>query len=292
MRHAVLCLIAVLATLSTAAASPASSLIGVGDIDITVSDLNRSVSFFTHVLDFKEESETNGVQTRVARLTLGDEHVDLTEYAVKGRDVPADSHANDAWFQHIAIITSDMNAAFARLALNHVRYASTAPQRLPDWNRNAAGIRAFYFRDPDGHFLEILQFPPDKGLPKWHTPSKQLFLGIDHTAIVVIDTERSLHFYRDLLGMRIAGNSENYGIEQERLNNVAGAHLRITTLRAPSGPGIELLEYLAPRTGRPAPPDERANDLIHWQTTLFFKRTDIEMVSDPDGHALEFEQQP
>ena len=47
-----------------------------------------------------------------------------------------------------------------------------------------------------------------------------------------------------------------------------GARLRITSLRADAGPGIELLEYLAPRTGRPAPPDLAANDIAHWQTTL------------------------
>jgi hypothetical protein len=34
------------------------------------------------------------------------------------------------------------------------------------------------------------------------------------------------------------------------------------------GPGIEFLEYLAPRDGRPMPTDVRANDLMHWQTTL------------------------
>jgi hypothetical protein len=44
--------------------------------------------------------------------------------------------------------------------------------------------------------------------------------------------------------------------------------LRITGLRAQTGPGIELLEYLAPRDGRPAPADTRANDIWHWQTTL------------------------
>ena len=36
-----------------------------------------------------------------------------------------------------------------------------------------------------------------------------LFLGTDHMAIVVGDTEASLKFYRDALGMRIAGESEN-----------------------------------------------------------------------------------
>ena len=37
---------------------------------------------------------------------------------------------------------------------------------------------------------------------------------------------------------------------------------------ADSGPGIELLEYLAPQDGRPYPADERANDLVHWQTRV------------------------
>ena len=55
---------------------------------------------------------------------------------------------------------------------------------------------------------------------------------------------------------------------QERLNNVFGVHLRITALRAATGPGIEFLEYLAPRNGRPAPADAQANDLVHWQTKL------------------------
>jgi catechol 2,3-dioxygenase-like lactoylglutathione lyase family enzyme len=94
------------------------------------------------------------------------------------------------------------------------------------------------------------------------------FLGIDHTAIVVHDTEQSLALYRDALGLRVAGESENFGTEQEHLNNVFGARLRITSLRADSGPGIEILEYLAPRDGRPAPADLRSNDLAHWQTWL------------------------
>ena len=83
-----------------------------------------------------------------------------------------------------------------------------------------------------------------------------------------VDTEESLEFYRDRLGLEVVGHSENYGPEQERLNNVFGARLRITALRAGAGPGVELLEYLAPGDGRPMPADEHANDLIHWQTIL------------------------
>jgi catechol 2,3-dioxygenase-like lactoylglutathione lyase family enzyme len=138
----------------------------------------------------------------------------------------------------------------------------------PDWNPSAAGIRAFYFKDPDGHPLEVLWFPPGKGDARWHRAGDRLFLGIDHTAIVIADTDRSLACYRDALGLRTVGQSDNHGPEQERLNNVFGARLRITTLRASAGPGIELLQYLTPRDGRPIPPDARANDLAHWQTAL------------------------
>jgi catechol 2,3-dioxygenase-like lactoylglutathione lyase family enzyme len=200
----------------------------------------------------------------------------LTEYlAPKGRPVPVDSRSNDRWFQHIAIITSDMDKAYGWLRQNKVEHASTGPQRLPDWNKNAAGIKAFYFKDPDKHSLEILQFPEGKGDPKWHAKSDRLFLGIDHTAIVVSNTEASLRFYQNVLGLKVAGGSENYGSEQEHLNNVLGARLRITSLRAGGGgPGIEFLEYLAPRDGRPFPADGRANDLFHWQTTLLIGAVD------------------
>src|SRR4029079_2523033 len=150
--------------------------------------------------------------------------------------------------------------AYAVLREHAVEHASTGPQRLPDWNANAGGISAFYFRDPDRHFLEIISFPPHTGLARWEEPAAGLFLGIDHTAIVVDDTNASLRLYRDTLGMQIAGESENYDVGQEHLNNVFGARLRITALRAESGPGIELLEYLAPRDGQPAPNDLRAND--------------------------------
>ena len=254
----------------------------VGPIGMTVADADRSIAFYSQVLGFEKISDAEawgaeyeqlqgvfGLRMRVVRMRLGDESIELTEYLTPtGRPMPADSRGNDRWFQHIAIIVSDMDRAYARLREHRVQHASPAPQRLPDWNPKAGGIRAFYFRDPDGHFLEALWFPAAKGDAKWHRATDRLFLGIDHTAIVVGDTDSSLRFYRDLLGLTVAGESENYGPEQERLNNVFGARLRITTVRASEGPGIELLEYLAPRDGRPAPPDLKANDVAHWQVKI------------------------
>jgi catechol 2,3-dioxygenase-like lactoylglutathione lyase family enzyme len=307
---------------------------GVDAIGITVSDMDRAVDFYSKVLTFEKVSDTEvagenyehlegvfGLRIRVVRMRLGDEFIELTEYlAPKGRPIPIDSRSNDRWFQHIAIIVSDMDKAYTWLRQNKVEHASSGPQRLPDWNKNAAGISAFYFKDPDDHPVEVLQFPPDKGLQKWRRPTEKLFLGIDHTAIVVWDTDSSIKFYRDLLGMNVAGESENYGTEQEHLNNVFGAHLRITALRGTSGPGIELLEYLAPRDGRPFPSDERASDVVHRQTVLLTRAAESVaqqlransvtfvssgvvanqteqlgfskalLVRDPDGHVVEIEE--
>jgi catechol 2,3-dioxygenase-like lactoylglutathione lyase family enzyme len=263
-------------------AGTAPAVRAVGPIGMTVSSAERAAEFYARVLDFERVSDTEvtgeayerlegvfGLRLRVLRMRLGDEALDLMEYLTpRGRPIPVDSRSHDHWFQHVAIVVSDMDRAYARLREHRVEHASPAPQRLPDWNPNAGGIRAFYFKDPDGHPLEVISFPPGKGDARWHRPGGRLFLGIDHTAIVVADTARSLACYRDALGLVVAGRSENWGPEQERLNNVFGARLRITTLRAASGPGVEFLEYLTPRDGRPAPRDARANDLAHWQTAL------------------------
>lgn len=253
----------------------------VDSVTIPVSDLDRAVAFYSRVLTFEKAGEVElagepwerlegvfGLRIRSAKMRLGSETIELVEYlAPEGRPVPVDSRSNDRWFQHVAIIVSDMGRAYARLREHRVRHASSGPQRLPDWNPNAGGIEAFYFKDPDGHALEILAFPPGKGEARWQEKGR-LFLGIDHTAIVVSDTEKSLALYRDTLGLKVAGGAENYGTEQEHLNAVFGARLRITALRAEKGPGIEFLEYLAPSDGRPRPPDVRSNDLVAWQTEL------------------------
>jgi catechol 2,3-dioxygenase-like lactoylglutathione lyase family enzyme len=314
------------------AASPEAPVVrAVESVGMTVADVDRSIRFYSKVLSFEKVSDIElqgsdyehlegvfGLRMRVVAMRLGEESIELTEYLTpQGRPVPSDSHSNDRWFQHIAIITSDMDRAYAWLRENRVQQVSSGPQTLPDYIKSAAGIRAFYFEDPDGHPLEILEFPTDKGDPKWRHANGKLFLGIDHTAIAVANTAASLQFYRDVLGFRVAGESENYGPEQEHLNNVFGARLRITGLRSLEGPGIELLEYLSPAGGRAMPGDEHANDLVHHQTRLLtdnveaalnslregryqlissgietFAKAEIGfhfgmIVRDPDGHAIE-----
>ena len=344
--------LALIALLLVVSYSSRAAVREVGAIGLTVNDLDREVEFYTKVLPFERVSESKSgpgaadelldlrkTELRSAELKLGTEHIVLTEHLTnKGRPIPSDSQSFDHWFQHIAIVVRDMDKAYERLRQAKVKHVSTAPQTLPGWNKDAGGIKAFYFRDPEDHVLEIIWFPPGKGDPKWQQcaadilsaekagaaskdAGSKLFLGIDHTAIVVSDTDKSLAFYRDCLGMRVAGGAENYGTEQEHLNQVFGARLRITALRAEHGPGIEFLEYITPPGGRSLPGDAKANDLVFWRTCIvanelddfaaklrqrqtrfvskgvaafpddMWKSTRSVIVQDPDGHALQFIEQ-
>lgn len=141
--------------------------------------------------------------------------------------------------------------------------------------------------------------------------------GIDHTAMTVRSTENSTKFYRDLLGMTVAGGTLNMGTTQQYLDSLSGARTRVTGLAPEVGPpGLELLEYELPTAGRPFPTDARPTDLWHWQTTLVVPDVEaaaatlwgtVQFVSsgvvtlpdqalgftkgfqvrDPDGHAMQ-----
>lgn len=254
----------------------------VESIGITVKEMNRSVKFYTEVLGFAKVSDKEysgneienlegvfGIHTRVVKLRLGDEVVELTDYLTTGgRSIPEDAKSNDLYFQHIAIVVSDMDKAFQQVKKNNVEFVSTAPQTLPKSIPAAEGIKAFYFHDPDNHNLELIYFPKGKGQDKWQKSNGKIFLGIDHTAIGVSNSENSHKFYSELLGVERKGDSWNKGNEQEHLNNVQGASLHITGYRATAGPGIEFLQYLFPGPGKAYPADTRADDIWHWQTTL------------------------
>ncbi len=303
-----------------------------GSIGMTVSDVDRAADFYSKALAFEKVSDVElagseyerltgvfGLRIRVVHMKLGDESLRLTQYIAPpgGRPIPVPSRSNDLWFEHIAIVVRDMEKAYQQVRRHKVRQISPNPQTIPRSNVPAAGIKAFKFRDPDRHNLELLWFPADKGDPRWRRANGKLFLGIDHTAITVSDTEASLRFYRDLLGMKVLGRGLNTGITQGYLDNLFGARVRITGVGPPVRPPyVEFLQYETPSGGRPMPLDTRANDLWHWQTRLLVADVDAVakrlrknnvrfvsprvsalpddnlgfkrgiMVLDPDGHAM------
>ena len=314
------------------ASAPAVTVHSIAAVGFTVSDMDRSMAFYREVLTFEPVSDLEvdgpeydqlwgvfGVRARIVRMRLGEQQLELTQFLSPPdlRPIPAPSYSNDLWFQHFAIVVRNMEEAWARLRKHHVRQISPRPQTIPASNVAAAGIQALKFRDPDGHNLELLWFPEGKGSPLWKKPGQDLFLGIDHTALTVRSTEHSIRFYRDLLGLTLAGGTLNMGTEQEHLDSLPGARARVTGLTTKlSPPGAEFLEYEQPVAGRPMPADSRPTDLWHWQTTLVV--TDVEaaaamlhgtasfvssgvvtlpekglgfgkrlLIRDPDGHALQ-----
>src|SRR5215472_4027942 len=165
-------------------------------VGFTVSDLDPVLAFYTQVLpfeiinDYEVVSEPCGKLTgvfgarmRVVTLGLGQEQIQLTQFIAPpgGRPIPPDSRSNDLWFQHLAIVVSDMDTAYATLREHNVQHVSTAPQTLPDYITAAAGIRAFYFRDPDGHNLELIWFPEGKGSPRWQSRNRLFLLQYPQT---------------------------------------------------------------------------------------------------------------
>jgi catechol 2,3-dioxygenase-like lactoylglutathione lyase family enzyme len=271
----------------------------VARISRVVSDLDRAAAFYCEALGFRVVGreqvepvtlEALGCADNSAEqivLGLGAEEIALAQFAIPGRPYPADSRSDDLWFQHLAIVVGDMDAAYARLSA-HAGWRSISrggPQTLPPAN---GGVRAFKFRDPDGHPLELIWFPAGQGRPVWHSAvADGPFLGIDHSALSVSSTARSLAFY-GALGFQVADRSLNHGPAQSRLDGLPDARVHVTGLRPASatGMGLELLAYEPPGRGVGA---TAANDLLTDWVTLAVSPApggSLKALRDPDGHRL------
>ncbi|MGI4944249.1 MAG: VOC family protein [Janthinobacterium lividum] len=268
-----------------------------------VADLDRAEQFYRDGLGFRRVgagpsdpalAELLGVPGAIMQqvvLRLGSEEVALVRFDPPGPAYPADSRSNDGWFQHLAIVAGDLDEAFQRLSNQTPQPISMGgPVVLPPRNGR---VSAFKFRDPDGHPLELIHFPPGTGRTKWQRPGTSTF-GIDHSAIATVDSARSVRFYRRL-GFQVSERSWNYGEAQGRLDGLLGAQAHVTGLRfpEPDGPGLETLAYVPP--GRRAP-DVPANAVVtDWVTLLcpnLRRGVRLEsgslaaLVRDPDGHRI------
>jgi catechol 2,3-dioxygenase-like lactoylglutathione lyase family enzyme len=273
-------------------------------ISRVVSDLDRAEVFYADALGFRRLSRgpldapllaALGMESAAAEqsvMRLGEEEIALVRFAAVGRAYPSDSQTRDLWFQHLAIVVRDMGVAYANLSAHRGWQPISwgGPQHLPRAN---GSVRAFKFRDPDGHPLELIWFPPGQGRASWHQRAAATpFLGIDHSAIAVSLASRSLAFYRRL-GISPAERSLNQGEAQSALDGLLEARVRVIGLRPASteGPGLELLRYRPAGRRLVAP---RPNDLATDWVTLAVEGwpgASPGALRDPDGHLVVLEDQ-
>jgi catechol 2,3-dioxygenase-like lactoylglutathione lyase family enzyme len=252
-----------------------------------------------------------GARARAVVLNMGRQEVELIAFAQPGKPYPFERASNDPWFQHMAIVVTDMRDAYFRLSksLGWSPITFPAPQRLP---AASGGAIAFKFRDPEGHPLELLEFPPGDVPSVWRAPDRAASsIGIDHSAIAIADTGRSVDFY-ELLGFAVGSRSHNAGIEQARLDGLVKPIVEVTALDLPMAdpPHLELLQYHSPRSQPKMKLDSndvaaarlvlQVDDLPRLARRLIAAGGEITLrgdvapagsfsaasVSDPDGHAI------
>ena len=244
-------------------------------ITLIVSDLDRAEEDYVRTFGCRVEhraaieSALTGVlcirraRGRRSLLRLGRERIELMEFTDSaGRPYPADSTSTDLWFQHMAIVVTDISDAYQQLMANR-RFqpiSRQGPVRLPD---SSGGVTAFKFHDHDGHPLELLAFPEGRVPAAWRNRNGNgSFLGVDHTAIAVSDTASSTGFFRSVFGFSVGTCTENHGPEQAVLDDVDDVHVSVTQL-APDRPAprLELLHYHV-GTRRPVPAGTASNDIV------------------------------
>jgi catechol 2,3-dioxygenase-like lactoylglutathione lyase family enzyme len=249
-------------------------------------------------------------------LRLGLQLIELIGIIPSGRAYPPGVSGKSPLFQHFAIVAADIGEAYRRLLRepDWTPISRNGPQRLP---AASGGATAFKFRDPEGHPLELIEFPPGPTSSMWSVDQKeQICRGIDHSAISVADTERSVAFY-EALGLAQSGGSLNRGNEQSRLDGIENAIVEVTSLavRACAPPHVELLCYrdnLFHQSSRaqlpPAVNDVAATQLVfsmgedsvisdlcerHRSAHIFGPIVCDDKVSallrDPDGHLIRLE---
>jgi catechol 2,3-dioxygenase-like lactoylglutathione lyase family enzyme len=145
-------------------------------------------------------------------------------------------------------------------------------------------------------------------------------LAADHTGITVSNLERSLAFWREVLGFELSHTAHQTGEMAREITGVAGAEIKLAVVKAPGGHKIELLEYLAP-SDRKQHVDLRPCDVGSVHVALIVDDLDavlsainasgwkvagkpqtlqlgpnagkrVVYVRDPDGTTIEFMQQP
>ena len=142
--------------------------------NIIVSDLDRSVEFYTKQLGLKLAGRTEiddpelvravgipGATTRVAYFEVPNTPtiIELFQYTTgSGKPLPDDALPSDVGIQHICFQVDDIDQTYQELSAKGIEFSST-PATLSQDHPDCGGVRFCYFSDPDGVTFELLEVP-------------------------------------------------------------------------------------------------------------------------------------
>ena len=206
---------------------------------------------------------------RIAAIT-----VDLDCFDAAGLAYPQGADAASNCFQHLALVTNDVDRAWTTArAAGAAAISRDGPVTLPD---SAGGVTAIKFRDPEGHPLELIRFP-DMAARGW---SGQGLLGVDHSAIVVSDLTASCDFYATA-GLAKGKATLNQGASQAVLDGLDAPCADVVPMQpADAPPHVELLHYRRPEEDSRKP--WAVNDVA--ATRIVWDGPASALLRDPDGH--------
>jgi len=170
---------------------------------------------------------------RVPSMMNGVEIVEITDSSARalGRRV------QDAGAVMLLVTVSDADAAMQRMKMAGGTVVTTSGSPVTAGSTNK--LRAVVVRDPDDHFIELLQPDPLPAGSATGVISARIRLTVD-------DLERAVRLYRDALGLQQVSISTftNDRTGMELLGLPAGGEYRYATLQVPgSNLSIELIEF-------------------------------------------------
>ena len=268
-------------------------------ISLNVADLAAATAFYVGALGLRRRQRS--MQIRVSPICLvrgrsassccGEDGSasNLRGSIPRASLYPAEYRSDDLWFQHCALVTDDIAAAYEQLsAFPSTPISRHGPQRLP------GGIVAFKFRDPDGHPLELIQFP---------RPDPRTAGGIDHSAISVCGRRTEHRLLCCPARTSPQSRQVNRGPAQDALDDLErvavdvvalaakslGAARRATCLSLASGPRLSdrsAIRYCRQPFGVCYTTVSITGTRGHFGR----RRARVSDPHDPDGHALLLEQ--
>lgn len=174
-------------------------------IDLNVRDLDRSVDFYTRLLDLTEDSRSEQDGRRRASLAAGPATLRLQEIGATAPESLWRADDLQKGFRHIGFKVADLDRRVAALHDEGVRF------HLEPLDATG-GVRIAFFFDPDGVLLEFIQGDLD-----YHTVWDERLVAaeralppptgprFDHVAVTVDQMLDTVDLYSSGLGFGVAG---------------------------------------------------------------------------------------